>query len=42
MIDNRDSQLEMRWLPVTDDRGRTRMEAVWILSDEHAGATHAA
>lgn len=23
-------QLEMRWVPVTDERGRTRMEAVWI------------
>ena len=22
--------LEMRWVPVTDERGRTRMQAVWI------------
>ena len=21
---------EMRWLPVTDDNGRTRMQSVWI------------
>lgn len=24
------SPLEMHWVPVTDDRGRTHMEAVWI------------
>ena len=24
-------RLEMRWLPVIDDSGRTRMEACWIL-----------
>ncbi|WP_262347508.1 hypothetical protein [Nocardioides dongxiaopingii] len=30
MNDSRQSQLEMRWIPVTDERGRTRMEAVWI------------
>jgi len=23
-------RLEMRWVPVTDERGRTRMQAVWI------------
>lgn len=22
--------LEMRWVPVTDERGRTQMQAVWI------------
>ena len=22
--------LEMRWLPVADERGATRMQAVWI------------
>ena len=22
--------LEMRWVPVTDEQGRTRMQAVWI------------
>ena len=43
MIDDyRQQQLEMRWLPVTDERGRTRMEAVWIRPDVHASATHAA
>jgi hypothetical protein len=31
MTDNRRSQLEMRWIPVTDRTGRTRMEAVWIV-----------
>ncbi len=30
MHDDRHPQLEMRWVPVTDDNGRTRMEAVWI------------
>lgn len=40
-------RLEMRWLPVTDGSGRTRMEATWVLApvttsiSEHA-ATHAA
>ena len=24
------SALEMRWVPVTDEHGRTHMEAVWI------------
>jgi hypothetical protein len=23
-------RLEMRWLPVTDDKGRTCMQSVWI------------
>ena len=23
-------QLELRWVPVTDDNGRTHMEACWI------------
>lgn len=23
-------QLEMRWVPVIDERGQTRMQAVWI------------
>lgn len=40
--DNRQQQLEMRWLPVTDERGRTRMEAVWISPDALASVTHAA
>lgn len=42
MDNNRPQQLEMRWLPVTDERGRTRMEAVWITPDVHASAAHAA
>lgn len=42
MIDDRRSQLEMRWIPVTDDAGRTRMEAVWIVPTESAGIVHAA
>ena len=29
----------MRWVPVTDEQGRTRMQAVWI---EAATATSAA
>lgn len=24
------SQLEMRWLPVTDETGRTHLEAHWV------------
>jgi hypothetical protein len=40
-------RLEMRWLPVLDDSGRTRMEASWVTvpaapsAQEHA-VTHAA
>jgi hypothetical protein len=40
-------RLEMRWLPVIDDSGRTRMEASWVTvpvapsTQEHA-VTHAA
>jgi hypothetical protein len=26
----RPAGLEMRWVPVTDERGYTRMQAVWI------------
>ena len=37
-----DRTLEMRWVPVTDADGRTRMEAVWIVVGEPAGITHAA
>jgi hypothetical protein len=25
-----DERLEQRWVPVTDEAGRTHMEAVWI------------
>ena len=32
------ARLEMRWVPVTDEQGRTRMQAVWI---EAAAATPA-
>jgi len=28
-VSNR-TALEMRWVPVTDEQGRTRMQAVWI------------
>ncbi|MEZ0577414.1 hypothetical protein [Nocardioides sp. MH1] len=36
-------QLEMRWLPVTDERGRTHMEATWVdASTLHAAPHHAA
>ena len=30
MTDDRRPRLEMRWVPVTDEAGRTRMEAVWF------------
>lgn len=36
------TQLEMRWLPVTDDNGRERMEAVWVEVGASAIAQHAA
>ena len=41
------SRLEQRWVPVTDSRGRTRMEACWIQASEEGAAarpqaTHAA
>ena len=26
----RPRQLEMRWVPVTEESGRTHMEAVWV------------
>jgi hypothetical protein len=41
MTDNH-NPLEMRWVPVTDAAGRTRMEAVWIVLTESAGISHAA
>jgi len=31
-------QLEMRWLPVVDAAGRTRMEATWVAVPTHAAA----
>ena len=42
MNDDRRSQLEMRWVPVTDERGRTRMEAVWIIPTAPASIVSAA
>lgn len=39
---NRRSQLEMRWVQVTDARGRTHLEAVWFTPAETASAAHAA
>jgi hypothetical protein len=42
MTDNRRNPLEMRWVPVTDAAGRTRMEAVWIVLTESADVSHAA
>ena len=40
-------RLEMRWLPVLDAAGRTRMEATWVGRPDRrcagaAGVTHAA
>ena len=29
-------RLEMRWLPVVDAAGRTRMESTWVVVPEHA------
>ena len=31
-------QLEMRWFPVVDDRGRRHMEARWVVIDAAADA----
>jgi hypothetical protein len=39
-------RLEMRWLPIADTAGRTRMEATWIAvpiaAAARPGVTHAA
>jgi hypothetical protein len=39
-------RLEMRWLPVLDPSGRTRMEATWVVvgavAPAQPAATHAA
>ena len=36
-------RLEMRWIPVLDASGRTRMEASWVpASAEEPAITHAA
>ena len=46
MHDSRTDQLQMRWLPVTDAAGRTRLEATWVAAPSGAAApsavTHAA
>ncbi|WP_340538933.1 hypothetical protein [Nocardioides sp. GXZ039] len=42
MNDDRRTHLEMRWTQVTDERGRTRMEAVWIDPTVATAATPAA
>ncbi len=36
--------LQMHWVPVVDDRGRTHLEAVWTSPGEpvQVGVTHAA
>ena len=36
-------RLEMRWVPVTDERGHTRMQAVWFdAAAVHSAPHHAA
>ncbi|QIG45144.1 hypothetical protein G5V58_22380 [Nocardioides anomalus] len=45
MNDNETERLEMRWLPVVDAAGRTRMEATWVpvgAAAQHAAISHAA
>lgn len=32
------NQLEMRWVPVTDPNGHTRMESVWVTPSQIAPA----
>jgi len=36
------NQLSMRWVPVTDESGRTHMEAVWITQSQAPASTQAA
>lgn len=36
------THLEMRWVPVADERGRTHMEAVWIEVGQPTALHHAA
>ncbi|GAA5141997.1 hypothetical protein GCM10023340_04770 [Nocardioides marinquilinus] len=40
--EKRNGQLELHWVPVTDERGRTRMEMVWSAPGETVSITHAA
>lgn len=36
-------QLTLRWVPVVDAKGRTRLEAVWLTDVQlHAHSPHAA
>lgn len=39
-MENADERLELRWLPVTDETGRTHMEASWITVGGHPHTTH--
>ena len=36
------NQLSMRWVPVTDESGRTHMEAVWITERQAPASNQAA
>lgn len=36
------THLEMRWVPVTDQQGRTHMEAVWIEVGGEPATLHSA
>ena len=38
----RPAGLEMRWMPVTDERGSTRAQAVWIEVQATSRAMHQA
>ena len=45
MNETKTDRLEMRWLPVLDESGRTRMEATWVAvpaSGAQVAATYAA
>ncbi len=46
MMNDTSGRLEMRWLPVVDAAGRTRMEATWVAVPTSAprelSGTHAA
>jgi len=45
MNETQAERLEMRWLPVIDASGRTRMEATWVsvaTVEQQAAVTHAA
>jgi hypothetical protein len=40
MNETKAEQLEMRWLPVIDASGRTRMEATWVVVPPTAAVAH--